>query len=112
MLLLFLFRAEDGIRVFHVTGVQTCALPIFVEEGADMLDIGGESTRPQGATPVDVGEELARVLPVVRALHERVPEVPISVDTVKKIGRASCRQGVSVDAGNGYDELNDLCDIE
>ena len=55
----------------------------LVEEGADLLDIGGESTRPQGAVPVDVAAELARVLPVVRALRERVPEVPISVDTVK-----------------------------
>jgi dihydropteroate synthase len=55
----------------------------LVEEGADVLDVGGESTRPQGAAPVDVGEELGRVLPVVRALHERLPHVPISVDTVK-----------------------------
>lgn len=55
----------------------------LVEEGADVLDVGGESTRPQGATPVDVEEELGRVLPVVRALHERLPAVPISVDTVK-----------------------------
>ncbi len=53
----------------------------LVEEGADLLDVGGESTRP-GAVPVSVDEELRRVLPVIEALAERVP-VPISVDTSK-----------------------------
>jgi dihydropteroate synthase len=50
-------------------------------EGADLLDIGGESTRP-GATPVAVKEELRRVLPVARALAGQIA-VPISVDTSK-----------------------------
>ncbi len=69
----------------------------LVEEGADMLDVGGESTRPQGATPVDVEEELARVLPVVHALHERFPEVPISVDTVKsEVAAAALDAGAEV----------------
>jgi dihydropteroate synthase len=49
--------------------------------GADLLDIGGESTRP-GATPVSVEEELARVLPALRALAGEI-RVPISVDTQK-----------------------------
>ena len=40
----------------------------MVREGADVIDIGGESTRPQGAQPVDVEEELRRVLPVLRAV--------------------------------------------
>jgi dihydropteroate synthase len=53
----------------------------LVEEGADLLDIGGESTRP-GATPVDVEEELRRVLPVVRELAGQIA-MPISVDTSK-----------------------------
>ena len=51
----------------------------LVEQGADALDIGGESTRP-GATPVSEHEELSRVIPVIEALAKRV-EVPISVDT-------------------------------
>jgi dihydropteroate synthase len=55
----------------------------LVEGGADILGLCGESTTPPGATPVGAREELARVLPVVSVLHERVPEVPISVDTVK-----------------------------
>jgi len=52
-------------------------------EGADILDIGGESTRPQSAEPVPVDEELQRVLPVVRAITAERPDVVISVDTVK-----------------------------
>ncbi|MGM0381766.1 MAG: dihydropteroate synthase [bacterium] len=52
----------------------------LVEEGADILDIGGESTRP-GAPPVEVEEEIRRVVPVVKALKDRDIEVPISVDT-------------------------------
>src|SRR6202162_1702157 len=49
------------------------------EEGADILDVGGESIRP-GTEPVTANEELSRVLPVVKALARRV-SVPISVDT-------------------------------
>ena len=53
----------------------------MVEEGAAIIDVGGESTRP-GAAPVSVDEELQRVIPVIEALHESVP-VPISIDTRK-----------------------------
>jgi dihydropteroate synthase len=52
----------------------------LIEEGADIVDIGGESTRP-GAQGVDVAHELARVLPLVRALRDC--QVPLSVDTSK-----------------------------
>ena len=52
-----------------------------VDAGADILDIGGESTRP-GAAPVSADEEIARVVPVVRAVRARY-DVPISVDTYK-----------------------------
>lgn len=52
----------------------------MVEHGADMIDIGGESTRP-GAEPVPLQEELDRVLPVIEALHGL--NVPLSVDTFK-----------------------------
>jgi dihydropteroate synthase len=55
----------------------------MLAEGADALDVGGESTRPQGATPVDADEELRRVLPVVEAIRARRPEAIVSVDTVK-----------------------------
>jgi dihydropteroate synthase len=51
-------------------------------EGADLLDVGGESTRP-GHTPVDIDEELARVVPVIAGLRAALPEMPLSVDTTK-----------------------------
>ena len=54
----------------------------MVDEGADILDIGGESTRP-GHDPVGLEEERRRVVPVVAALREALPEVPLSVDTTK-----------------------------
>lgn len=66
----------------------------LVEQGADMLDIGGESTRPHAAT-VTADEEAQRVVPVISALVERV-EVPISVDTSTP---AVMRAAVSVGAG-------------
>jgi dihydropteroate synthase len=54
----------------------------MVEDGADILDIGGESTRP-GHAAVPEGEEIARVVPVIAAIHTALPDVPISVDTSK-----------------------------
>src|SRR3712207_9190453 len=69
----------------------------FAAGGADILDVGGESTRP-GAQPVSVDEEKLRVVPVVAALRREL-DLPISVDTWKadvaaEIGRASCRERV------------------
>lgn len=55
-----------------------------VAAGADLLDVGGESTRP-GHTPVPVDEELRRVLPVVRACVRIAPHVPVSIDTRKAV---------------------------
>ena len=52
----------------------------FVEDGADILDIGGESTRP-GATPVEVDEEIRRVVPLIEALREL--NLPLSIDSFK-----------------------------
>lgn len=67
----------------------------MVADGADMLDIGGESTRP-GAEEVSLEEELRRVVPVIAALAERFP-VPISVDTYKSaIAREAVRAGATI----------------
>ena len=55
----------------------------FVEAGAHVLDVGGESTRP-GNRPITVSEELDRIIPVVKALADHV-SIPISVDTSKSI---------------------------
>jgi dihydropteroate synthase len=63
--------------------------------GAEILDIGGESTRP-GATPVSEEEELRRVLPVIEVLAEKVT-IPISIDTMKPaVARAALQAGASI----------------
>ncbi|MHB1516038.1 MAG: dihydropteroate synthase [Acidiferrobacteraceae bacterium] len=54
----------------------------MVDEGAHLIDVGGESTRP-GATPVDTHEEIQRVVPVIRALADADIPVPVSIDTSK-----------------------------
>jgi dihydropteroate synthase len=72
----------------------------MVEEGADLLDVGGESTRP-GHEPVPEDEEKARVIPVVTAIHAALPEVPISIDTAKPAVAAA-----AIDAGAAL--LNDV----
>ena len=54
----------------------------MVAEGADILDVGGESTRP-GHDPVTEAEERARVVPVIAAVRSALPDIPISVDTTK-----------------------------
>jgi dihydropteroate synthase len=68
----------------------------LVDEGATMLDIGGESTRP-GASPVPVDEELRRVVPVVEQLLALLPSCPLSIDTTKSpVARAALGAGAWV----------------
>ena len=55
----------------------------MIEEGVDIIDIGGYSSRP-GAAEVSLEEEIARTVPIVRAIHERFPEVILSIDTFRK----------------------------
>ena len=64
-------------------------------EGADIIDIGGESTRP-GAKPVPEAEELRRVIPVIEQLAGRLA-IAISIDTIKPaVARAALRAGASI----------------
>jgi dihydropteroate synthase len=79
---------SDGGRFFSPDAAVARGVEM-AGEGADIIDVGGESTRPQGATPVSADEELSRVLPVVRELRSRLPEVVLSVDTVKSAVAAS-----------------------
>ena len=66
----------------------------LIEDGADILDIGGESTRP-GAEPVNIAEELRRVLPIIQAMQRK--NVPISIDTMKpEVMKAAIQAGVSM----------------
>jgi dihydropteroate synthase len=67
----------------------------LVGEGAEIIDVGGESTRPR-ATPVDEAEELRRILPVIQELAGRI-KVPISIDTMKPgVARAALDAGASI----------------
>jgi dihydropteroate synthase len=65
------FQVEDAVK----QGVR------MAEEGADIIDVGGESTRPE-SDPVTIEEELSRVIPVIEALSKEI-DIPISVDTYK-----------------------------
>jgi dihydropteroate synthase len=71
---------SDGGLHFDTSAAIQRALQM-VEEGADLIDVGGESSRP-GAEPIGEGEELRRVMPVLEAVCGRIP-VPVSVDTTK-----------------------------
>lgn len=68
----------------------------FLENGADILDIGGESTRP-GSQPVTAEEELARVIPVIESIHKNFPDALISIDTSKaEVAEAGFKAGASI----------------
>ena len=73
---------SDGGQ-FDTTDAAMAHVDRMVAEGADGVDIGGESTRPQGARAVTAAEEIARVVPIVRAVRNRFAQLPISVDTTK-----------------------------
>ncbi|HDH99513.1 MAG TPA: dihydropteroate synthase [Firmicutes bacterium] len=78
-------RTEDAVRRAEE----------MAQEGADIIDIGGESSRP-GAEPVPLEEELRRVIPVVREVARRL-SVPISIDTYKaEVARRALEEGASI----------------
>jgi dihydropteroate synthase len=85
---------SDGGKFLDADAAVAHALKL-VAEGAEILDLGGESTRP-GAEPVAEAEELRRVLPVIQQLAERV-NIPISIDTQKPaVARAALAAGASI----------------
>jgi dihydropteroate synthase len=85
---------SDGGR-HHAPDAALAAAEAMVSEGADLIDVGGESTRP-GATPVDGARELGRVLPVIEALVRHF-DVPVSIDTGKaEVMRAAVGAGASL----------------
>jgi len=85
---------SDGGHFIEVEEAVSRAIKM-VEEGATIIDIGGESTRP-GHAPVTVEEEIRRVVPVIEALVKRI-EVPISIDTTKsEVARAALKAGASM----------------
>jgi dihydropteroate synthase len=86
---------SDGGRYLALADAVACA-ERMAEEGADLVDLGGESTRP-GAPEVPVGEELQRVVPVIERLHARGFRLPISIDTSKgAVARAALAAGADI----------------
>jgi dihydropteroate synthase len=86
---------SDGGEFFSLDKALTHAEQM-IAEGADIIDVGGESTRPGGAAIVSAEEELKRVLPVIKQLATRF-EVPISIDTTKaSVACAALDAGVAI----------------
>ncbi|PKN33341.1 MAG: dihydropteroate synthase [Deltaproteobacteria bacterium HGW-Deltaproteobacteria-19] len=85
---------SDGGRCLEPDAAVARALEM-IDEGADLVDVGGESTRP-GSEPVVLKEELRRVIPVIEALARQLP-VPLSVDTAKaEVARRAVAAGAAV----------------
>jgi dihydropteroate synthase len=85
---------SDGGRFFDPAAALAQARALLAQ-GADMLDVGGESTRP-GAAPVSAEDEMARVVPLIQALHAETA-TPISVDTMKpQVARAAVAAGAAI----------------
>jgi dihydropteroate synthase len=90
---------SDGGR-FFVPHAALAHAEQMVAEGADILDIGGESTRPATfatGSPLDAAEEMRRILPIIEAIAARMPDVPISVDTYKAtVARRAVEAGAAM----------------
>lgn len=85
---------SDGGKYFATDLAVSRALEM-AKEGADIIDLGGESRRP-GSLPISAKEELSRVLPVLKAIVKKI-KVPISIDTYKSAVAAAClAQGASI----------------
>ncbi|MEZ5778272.1 MAG: dihydropteroate synthase [Paracoccaceae bacterium] len=86
---------SDGGR-FHAATAAMAHGKAMAEAGADLLDIGGESTRP-GSADVATGEEIARTVPVIRALREGGVSIPVSIDTRKRdVAAAALDAGAAI----------------
>src|ERR1043166_7415075 len=85
---------SDGGQFVHLDTALAHAEQM-IAEGADIIDVGGESTRP-GGEPISIDEEIERVVPVISALTQRT-NVPISVDTTKsEVARAALDAGAAI----------------
>lgn len=86
---------SDGGRYHTVEEAVEQALQM-VQDGADIIDVGGESTRP-GYQGISAAEEIGRVVPVIRALRAAAPAIPISIDTYKAaVARAALEAGADM----------------
>lgn len=84
----------DGGNYTHIDAALKHAEKM-IEEGADIIDIGGESTRP-GSLPVSAEEELERVIPVIREIRKRF-DIPLSIDTTKsEVAQSALDEGIKI----------------
>ena len=90
---------SDGGRFLDPVAAMSHALAMAAQ-GADLIDVGGESTRP-GSQPVDATEQIRRVVPVIRAVRDRLTDVTLSIDTTRAEVAAA-----ALDAG--ADMVNDV----
>lgn len=94
---------SDGGETFTPEHAIAHALQL-IDEGADILDIGGESSRP-GADSVHAEEELRRVIPIIEAIRKHNPTIPISIDTIKySVAEAALQAGATI--------INDISGLE
>lgn len=93
---------SDGGKYYHIDKAVAQAM-LMVEQGADIIDIGGESTRP-GAAAVSIDNEIDRVIPVIDKLKGKI-EIPVSIDTRKaEVAEEACRAGAAI--------INDVSGLE
>ena len=90
---------SDGGKYFSKNSAVNHAISL-IDDGADILDIGGESSRP-GAAPISVKDELNRILPVIKLIRKTDSVVLISIDTTKSV---VAKQAVEA----GADIVNDI----
>lgn len=92
---------SDGGRFLSTDKALAHAFEL-IDQGADIIDIGGESTRP-GADPVSLEDELQRTIPVIKELSAQT-DIPISIDTMKpEVAEKALNAGVSI--------INDICGL-
>ena len=97
---------SDGGKYFNKDNAFNHALKLL-NDGADIIDIGGESTRP-GSESINLDEELSRVIPLITKLHSDNPSIIISIDTTKsEVAEEAIKNGASIIndiSGGNFDE--------
>ena len=97
---------SDGGKFTTLDSSSAHALQM-INEGADLIDIGGQSTRP-GAVEISAEEEICRILPVIKYLRKKAPGKMLSVDTSKaEVAETVLKEGVAVinDVSGGQGEI-------
>jgi dihydropteroate synthase len=91
---------HPGSRLPEDAAARSAALTALLQDGPDIVDVGGQSSRP-GSARISAAEELARVLPVIRSLRELDSEIPITIDTYHA---TVAREAIAA----GADAVNDI----